>query len=116
MGQSWSTRPICAVDLETTGRDPFTARVVTACIATIDGDTPTVRNWLLDPQVPIPAGAAAVHGVDTARARAEGADYATGDAESRAAPDHAWAAGHTAVASHAAHDLTAVPHAGRAAR
>lgn len=112
MGESWSTRPICTVDLETTGRDPFTARVVTACIATIDGETTTVRNWLLDPQVPIPPGAAAVHGVDTARARAEGADYATGYAEIRAALDTAWAAGHTVVAFNAAYDLTIVHHEG----
>lgn len=112
MSASWADRPVCAMDLETTGTDPLTARVVTACVAAIGPGGTKVRNWLLDPQMEIPAGAADVHGVDTARARAEGQDYAAGYAEIRAALDDAWAAGHTVVAFNAAYDLTIIHHEG----
>lgn len=62
-------------DLETTGIDVETARIVTAHVGLIDADGAQLarRDWLVDPGVEIPAAAAAVHGVDTLRARAEGA-------------------------------------------
>ncbi len=61
-------------DLETTGVDVDTARIVSACIAVLDatGDPVARWDWLADPGVEIPAGATAVHGIDTERARAEG--------------------------------------------
>jgi DNA polymerase-3 subunit epsilon len=37
-----------------------------------DGSPSVFHAWLLDPGVPIPAGASAVHGITTERARAEG--------------------------------------------
>lgn len=61
-------------DLETTGVDVDTSRIVSACIAVID-ETGTVIDrwdWLADPGIEIPPGAAAVHGITTDRARAEG--------------------------------------------
>ena len=61
-------------DLETTGVDVDTARIVSACIAVLDptGGLLARWDWLADPGVEIPAGATAVHGIDTERARAEG--------------------------------------------
>ncbi|MDH2444443.1 exonuclease domain-containing protein [Amnibacterium sp. CER49] len=58
-------------DLETTGVDPATARIVTASVALLDEQGTVVErhDWITDPGVEIPAGAAAVHGIDTARAR-----------------------------------------------
>lgn len=69
----WFTR-LGAFDLETTGVDVREARIVSACVAEIDGEGAIVtrRDWLLDPGVEIPAAAAAVHGITTERARAEG--------------------------------------------
>ena len=48
---SWSTGPMCAFDLETTGQDPLTARIVTATVIRIRPNTPTPlnpTNWLSD--------------------------------------------------------------------
>jgi DNA polymerase III subunit epsilon len=67
-------RDVAVFDLETTGVDVRTARIVTACIAVLDATGALVsrRDWLADPGVEIPEGAAAIHGITTERARAEG--------------------------------------------
>ena len=67
-------RDLAVFDLETTGVDVRTARIVTACVALLDASGAVVsrRDWLADPGVEIPEGAAAVHGISTERARAEG--------------------------------------------
>jgi DNA polymerase III epsilon subunit-like protein/8-oxo-dGTP pyrophosphatase MutT (NUDIX family) len=61
-------------DLETTGVDVDTARIVSACVAILDPDGTVVSrwDWLADPGVEIPAGASAVHGITTERAQAMG--------------------------------------------
>lgn len=77
---SWHRLTRVGFDLETTGRDPHQARIVTASLVLVD-DAGTARadaEWLLNPGVEIPAEAAAVHGVTTERARAEGMDARTG--------------------------------------
>ncbi|QNO36307.1 NUDIX domain-containing protein [Protaetiibacter sp. SSC-01] len=70
---SWADR-LGVFDLETTGVDVETARIVTACIAVIDASGEVVDrwDWLADPEVEIPEAASAVHGITTERARAEG--------------------------------------------
>ena len=103
---TWSEQPICAFDLETTGPDPATARIVTACVATVTGGEISSQTWLLDPQMDIPAGATGVHGITTEHAREHGRDYATGYAEIRAALAQAWSAGQMVVAFNACFDLT----------
>lgn len=67
-------RELAVFDLETTGVDVRTARIVTACVAVLDASGTVVsrRDWLADPGVEIPEGAAAIHGITTERARAEG--------------------------------------------
>ncbi len=70
---SWHLRRLAAFDIETTGVDPTSDRIVTAAVTLAGGGLPTESHaWLVDPGVEIPAGATAVHGVTTARARAEG--------------------------------------------
>ena len=61
-------------DLETTGIDVDTSRIVSACIAVLDEHGEVVKrwDWLADPGIDIPEGASAVHGITTERARAEG--------------------------------------------
>jgi len=63
-----------AFDLETTGVDVETDRIVTASLVTLDptGIVEHAETWLLNPEVDIPAGATAVHGITTERARTEG--------------------------------------------
>lgn len=60
-------------DLETTGIDVETSRIVSAYVGVIDAEgTPAGVSWLADPGVDIPVQASAVHGITTARAQAEG--------------------------------------------
>ncbi|WP_428834417.1 3'-5' exonuclease [Parafrigoribacterium mesophilum] len=61
-------------DLETTGVDVETARIVSATVGVLDGSGTCVErwDWLADPGVEIPAQASAVHGITTERARADG--------------------------------------------
>jgi len=70
---SWGDR-LGVFDLETTGVDVDTSRIVSACIAVLDEDGRLVSrwDWLADPGIEIPEGASAVHGITTERARAEG--------------------------------------------
>ena len=71
---TWHESIRAGFDLETTGRDPRTALIVTATLVMVDeqGRAASSAEWLVDPGVPIPAEAAEVHGVTTERAQAEG--------------------------------------------
>lgn len=79
----WHTGSLVGFDLETTGPNPHEARIVTASVVLMDPDGKVRANaeWLVDPGVEIPAEAAAVHGVTTEHARAEGMDASQGLAE-----------------------------------
>lgn len=71
--QRWYQGRLAAFDLETTGPDPDAARIVAAAVSLVgDGRAPEHLSWLVDPGVEIPACATSVHGVTTARVRAEG--------------------------------------------
>lgn len=71
---TWHTGRLALFDLETTGVDPHRDRVVTAAIIEAGGGTDTrVSSWLVNPGIPIPDGAAAIHGITNEEA-AGGAD------------------------------------------
>ncbi|MEV7466167.1 3'-5' exonuclease [Streptomyces kronopolitis] len=76
MTSPWHLGRLVGFDLETTSPDPLTARIVTACVVRCGGGQPVEsRSWLTDVDgEEIPEGAAAIHGVSTDRARAEGVD------------------------------------------
>jgi DNA polymerase-3 subunit epsilon len=61
-------------DLETTGIDIETSRIVSAHVGVLDASGTLVErwDWLADPGVDIPPQATAVHGISTERARTEG--------------------------------------------
>ncbi|MEU0939875.1 exonuclease domain-containing protein [Embleya sp. NPDC005971] len=70
---SWHLERMAAFDTETTGPNPETARIVSAAIIGVGGGKPTdPATWLVNPGVEIPAEAAAIHGITTERAVAEG--------------------------------------------
>lgn len=74
-GESWTERPLAALDTETTGTDPTTARCVEVAIVVLDPEgQPTIEGYhtLVNPGVEVPAEAAAVHGITTERVVAEG--------------------------------------------
>ena len=63
-GMTWADEPMLAVDCETTGTDPETDRVVQIAAGWSEG----VGDWhckphLVNPGMPIPAEATAVHGI-----------------------------------------------------
>lgn len=97
---------MAALDLETTATDPEHARVVTAALVFVGGGQPVVpRVWLADPGVEIPDEAAAVHGITTERARAEGRPAAEVLRELLAALT-AWPANRPVVVFNARYDFT----------
>ena len=58
------TRPIAFIDVQSTGLDSATARIVALAVVKVmpDGERHS-RSVTVDPGVPIPAGATAVHGI-----------------------------------------------------
>ena len=74
---------LAVFDLETTGLDVATARIVTATVATLNqaGEVTTLREWLVNPGIEIPEVAASVHGVTTEMARENGQDPKSAVAE-----------------------------------
>lgn len=71
---SWIDAPRATFDLETTGVDVTTARIVTASLLLLnpDGSVQRAGEWLANPGIEIPEGAASVHGITTEYARSHG--------------------------------------------
>lgn len=62
-------------DTETTSTNPAEARIVTAALVGRGGaSAERVQTWLFNPGVPIPPETTAIHGIDDAKAQAEGED------------------------------------------
>ena len=61
----WYEGPLAAFDTETTGVDVETDRIVSAAVVVQDtpGARPRVVRWLVNPGVPVPEAATAVHGL-----------------------------------------------------
>lgn len=107
---SWADGPLCAFDLETTGPDPLEARIVTATVVRIrPGRDKVVTDWLSDVDgEEIPAGAAAVHGVTTERAHAEGRPHREVLGEIVTALALEWATGVPVIGHNVSYDFTVV--------
>ena len=70
---NWHNGRLAAFDIESTGVNPQSDRIVTATVSVVGGGLPAEStSWLADPGVEIPEGAARVHGITTEQARAEG--------------------------------------------
>jgi DNA polymerase-3 subunit epsilon len=73
----WQTMPMLAFDVETTGVDVWSDRIVTACVVEFhEGQRPKSSTWLINPGIDIPAEAAEIHGITTEHAREHGQDPA----------------------------------------
>jgi len=105
---SWHTLPRAAFDVETTGRDPRSARMVTASIVVVDGGgTVTAEHeWLADPGVEIPAEVTEIHGISTAHARAHGKPSAQVTAEVAQVLGGLFRKGVPVIAFNACYDFT----------
>lgn len=104
---SWLEQTMVGFDTETTGVNATRDRIVTAAVITRDGGGAVQqRTWLIDPGVEIPAAAAAVHGISTEKARAEGAQPEVALAEIADALAEALAAGQPIVGFNVQYDMT----------
>lgn len=104
---NWSDT-LAVFDLETTGIDVETSRIVSATVAVLDaaGEVTERIDWLLDPGVEIPAQATNVHGITTEHAVQHGREAAAGVAEIVAALRSHLDRGLPLVAYNAPYDLT----------
>jgi DNA polymerase-3 subunit epsilon len=99
---------LAVFDLETTGIDIDTCRIVTAHVGVIGpgGEVLEQRQWLVDPGVEIPTAATLIHGVTTEQARLEGLAAAQAVAEIVDALRAVAARALPIVAYNAAYDLS----------
>ncbi len=67
---------LAVFDTETTGVDTRNARIVTASIATLNhsGEIITKQQWMINPGIPIPEQASAVHGITDEIVQRDGAE------------------------------------------
>lgn len=107
MSARWLQTPMLSFDCETTGTDPEESRIVTASAIECGSDGATTRGlWLVNPGVPIPPEATAIHGVTNEAAQQNG------EQPSDAIPRMAellrgwWSAGLSVVVMNATYDLT----------
>ncbi|MEU6346623.1 3'-5' exonuclease [Streptomyces sp. NPDC046977] len=103
----WHRELLVGFDLETTGTDPLGSRIVTAAVTEVrDGEPIRHLGWLVDPGVPIPAEATAVHGISSEHAAAQGRPAAEAVDEIADALVAHWAAGVPVVVYNAPFDLS----------
>jgi DNA polymerase-3 subunit epsilon len=96
-----------ALDLESTGTDVHTDRIVTACAAIVaDGQAAYERQWLVAVDIDIPAEASAVHGISTEHAREHGVPAAEAIPEIATAVRYAVHSRMPIIAFNAAFDLS----------
>ncbi|MFF7017822.1 MULTISPECIES: 3'-5' exonuclease [Streptomyces] len=105
---SWHQGPLVGFDLETTGTDVETDRIVTAALVRLepDGMVAEQRSWLLDPGVAIPEQASAIHGIGTDHARKHGARAASAVEEIAHAVAEVLRSGVPLVVMNARYDLS----------
>ncbi|MGQ4533968.1 exonuclease domain-containing protein [Dermabacteraceae bacterium P13115] len=75
MSDNWLSRPLLGFDTETTGTNVAEDRIVTAALVLSTGpgrEREVVSTWLIDPGIPIPEQAQAVHKITTEHARTHG--------------------------------------------
>ncbi|MFE2922457.1 3'-5' exonuclease [Streptomyces goshikiensis] len=105
---SWISGSLVAFDLETTGTDVETDRIVTAAVVRLDPDgaVSAERTWLLNPGVAIPEQASAIHGISTEHAREHGVPAASAIEEIAQAVAEGLRLGTPLVVMNARYDLS----------
>ena len=106
-GEVWTEAPLWGFDLETTGTDPHTARIVSAALVRFAGGDPVERlTWLVDPGVEIPAASVRIHGITPEHVRAHGRPVAEAVPEILAKVAAIRGAGGMLVGHNVVYDLT----------
>lgn len=99
---------LCVFDLETTGVNTDEDRIVTCFIGRVmrDGQVNGSYSWLVNPGIPIPDGASAIHGITDEVAQRDGVDPATAIAEMLTVLRRSIEGGRPIVAYNASFDLS----------
>lgn len=100
---------IAVFDTETTGIDVNTSKIVTAALHLLNSNgeiLPGGRDWLINPGVPIPAAATAVHKITDEIAQRDGMDASVGVQEIVSAIQELFDKGIPVVAYNAAYDFS----------
>lgn len=72
MTAPWWEAPAVSFDTESTGVNVLRDRIVTIALVSLGDGKPTRESYLVNPGVPIPAEATAIHGITTEQAIAKG--------------------------------------------
>ncbi|WP_069812513.1 exonuclease domain-containing protein [Streptomyces sp. TP-A0874] len=104
----WPGEWLAGFDLETTGTDIDSDRIVTGALVELGpGREPGAsRTWLIDPGVPIPPAATGIHGISTEQARRHGLAAATGVEQITAALAEVLGSGRPLAVMNARYDLS----------
>lgn len=110
-GAPWAGR-LGVFDLETTGVDVSTCRIVSANVSVLNGDGEVEErsDWVVDPGVPVPEQAARIHGYTTERLQREGQASATAVQEIVAALERLFSLDLAVVAYNAPYDFSVLQH------
>lgn len=93
-------------DLETTGVNPATAKIVTSALVTINGRDRKDTELLADPGIEIPEAASKVHGITTEYAQQHGRPHDEVLRETIAGIRQGWKDGATLIVYNAPYDLS----------
>lgn len=104
----WYEGPLAAFDTETTGVDVEGDRIVSAALVVQDasGGRPRITRWLVNPGIPVPAGATEIHGLTDLHLQHNGRWPSPVVAEIAGALAEQCAAGRPLVVMNAPFDLT----------
>jgi len=109
MKAGWHTEPMVGFDSETTGLvyDQDWILTISTPLVVPGGRTPiTHNNWLVDPGVPVPAGATQINGLTTEYVQTHGMDIRQGLSEAVAYMAAALSTGTPLVGMNLPYDLT----------
>jgi DNA polymerase-3 subunit epsilon len=101
-------RQFISFDVETTGVNVETDRIVTASVVMLGKSGVTEqRDWLVNPGIPIPEEASKIHGITNEKAEADGMEAQSAVLEIDRYLRHGWVAlGGVAIAMNASYDLS----------
>jgi hypothetical protein len=68
----WWEQPALGFDTESTGLNELTDRIVTIAMVALGGGKPSCESYTVNPGVPIPEAATAIHGITTEQAQRDG--------------------------------------------
>jgi len=106
---NWREQPWIGFDLETTGREQDSARIITAALVVSD-DRALDEQWLVNPGIPIPAESTAVHGITDADVATAGIPTAEACDQIARSLERHWERGALVVAYNAQYDFTVLVH------